>query len=50
MPSLTSEERQMLDDSIQGYLTDHYNFEHWRTHARASTLGYAPMPISVGLE
>ena len=30
----------MLNDSIQGYLTENYSFEHWRTHARASTLGY----------
>lgn len=35
MPSLSSEERQQLNDSLQELLTDKYSFEHWKKLARA---------------
>jgi alkylation response protein AidB-like acyl-CoA dehydrogenase len=38
--SFSSEERQLLDDSIQSYLAESYSFDHWRKHARTSTFGY----------
>lgn len=34
MPSLSSEERQQLNDSLQELLTDKYSFEHWKKLAR----------------
>jgi alkylation response protein AidB-like acyl-CoA dehydrogenase len=34
MPSLSSEERQQLHDSLQELLTDKYSFEHWKKLAR----------------
>lgn len=35
MPSLSSEERQQLNDSMQEMLSDKYSFEHWKRLARA---------------
>jgi alkylation response protein AidB-like acyl-CoA dehydrogenase len=35
MPSLSSEERQQLNDSLQELLADKYSFEHWKKLARA---------------
>lgn len=35
MPSLSSEERQQLNDSLQEMLSDKYPFEHWKKLARA---------------
>jgi alkylation response protein AidB-like acyl-CoA dehydrogenase len=35
MPSLSSEERQQLNDSLIELLTDKYSFEHWKKIARA---------------
>jgi alkylation response protein AidB-like acyl-CoA dehydrogenase len=35
MPSLSSEERQLLDDSLQSFLIANYGFERWRKLARA---------------
>ncbi|CAE6738366.1 acyl-CoA dehydrogenase family protein [Paraburkholderia aspalathi] len=40
MQRFTSEERQLLDDSIQGYLVDNYSFEHWRAIGQAEGHGY----------
>ena len=34
MPSLSSEERQQLNDSLQELLGDKYSFEHWKKLAR----------------
>lgn len=34
MPSFSSEERQLLNDSLQEYLTDKYPFERWKALAR----------------
>jgi alkylation response protein AidB-like acyl-CoA dehydrogenase len=34
MPSLSSEERQQLNDSLQELLADKYSFEHWKKLAR----------------
>ena len=35
MPSLSSEERQQLNDSLGELLADKYSFEHWKKLARA---------------
>ncbi|MGE3915659.1 MAG: acyl-CoA dehydrogenase family protein [Hyphomicrobiaceae bacterium] len=35
MPSLSSEERQQLNDSLQEMLADKYSFEQWKKLARA---------------
>ena len=35
MPSLSSEERQQLHDSLLEMLTDKYPFEHWKKVARS---------------
>src|SRR5262245_15747750 len=35
MPSLSSDERQQLNDSLQELLADKYPFEHWKKIARA---------------
>jgi alkylation response protein AidB-like acyl-CoA dehydrogenase len=34
MPSFSSEERQLLDDSLQGFLAQGYSFERWKQLAR----------------
>ena len=34
MPSFSAEERQLLDDSLQGFLAENYSFERWRKLAR----------------
>jgi alkylation response protein AidB-like acyl-CoA dehydrogenase len=34
MPSFSAEERQLLDDSLQGFLAENYNFERWKKLAR----------------
>jgi alkylation response protein AidB-like acyl-CoA dehydrogenase len=34
MPSFSAEERQLLDDSLQGFLAQNYNFERWKKLAR----------------
>ena len=34
MPSFSSEERQLLDDSLQNYLKGHYTFDLWKKLAR----------------
>ena len=34
MPSFSTEERQLLDDSLQDFLAAHYSFEHWKRIAR----------------
>ena len=35
MPSFSTEERQLLDDSLHGFLTANYSFERWRKISRA---------------
>ena len=34
MPSFSAEERQLLDDSLQGFLAQNYSFERWKKLAR----------------
>ena len=34
MASFSAEERQLLDDSLQGFLAENYSFERWKTLAR----------------
>jgi alkylation response protein AidB-like acyl-CoA dehydrogenase len=34
MPSFSAEERQLLDDSLQGFLSENYSFERWKKLAR----------------
>jgi alkylation response protein AidB-like acyl-CoA dehydrogenase len=34
MPSFSAEERQLLDDSLQGFLAENYSFERWKKLAR----------------
>ena len=34
MPSFSAEERQLLDDSLQGFLAENYSFERWKALAR----------------
>lgn len=34
MPSFSSEERQLLNDSLQDYFTNTYTFEHWKKLSR----------------
>ncbi len=34
MPAFSSEERQLLNDSLQDYFTNTYSFEHWKKLAR----------------
>ena len=34
MPSFSADERQLLDDSLQGFLSQNYAFEHWKKLAR----------------
>jgi alkylation response protein AidB-like acyl-CoA dehydrogenase len=38
MPSFSAEERQLLDDSLQGFLAEHYSFERWKQLARGPEL------------
>jgi alkylation response protein AidB-like acyl-CoA dehydrogenase len=40
MQGFSSEERQLLDDSIQAFLADHYSFEQWRASCHSSAAGY----------
>lgn len=44
MQSLSSEERQQLNDSLQEMLTDKYPFEHWKSSPghRAARASGAP--------
>lgn len=34
MPSFSAEERQLLDDSLRGFLAENYSFERWKKLAR----------------
>jgi hypothetical protein len=34
MPSLSAEERQLLDNSLQDFLAKNYSFERWKKLAR----------------
>jgi alkylation response protein AidB-like acyl-CoA dehydrogenase len=38
MPSFSAEERQLLDDSLQGFLAQNYGFERWKQLARGPEL------------
>ena len=39
MPSFSAEERQLLDESLQKFLSENYGFERWRALSRGSGLG-----------
>ena len=38
MPSFSAEERQLLDNSLQGFLAQNYSFERWKKLARGSEM------------
>lgn len=40
MPSFSAEERELLQDSLEGFLADEYTFERWRELARGTACGF----------
>ena len=40
MPSFSTEERVLLQDSLENFFTEQYGFERWRELARSSKCGF----------
>ena len=42
MTSFSAEERQLLDESLQGFLSENYDFDRWRDLIATPGLGFGP--------
>jgi len=40
LPSFSTDERHLLDESLQSYFNENYDFERWRQLARGTDVGY----------